>query len=70
MKEGGPNPASNAALGILLQQAKDADIPKDIIERNIKKATDKGQQDFVELTYEVRVFAFLICGFWMPRPCE
>lgn len=53
VKEGGPNPAANAALAQLLQQAKDTDVPKEIIERNIKKATDKGQQDFIELTYEV-----------------
>lgn len=53
VKAGGPNPAANAALAQLIQQAKDTDVPKDIIDRNIKKATDKDQQDFVELTYEV-----------------
>ena len=53
VKEGGPSPAANAALAQLLQQAKDTDVPRDIIDRNMKKATEKGQQDFVELTYEV-----------------
>jgi transcriptional/translational regulatory protein YebC/TACO1 len=53
VKEGGPSPAANAALAQLLQQAKDTDVPKEIIDRNIKKASEKGQQDFVELTYEV-----------------
>jgi transcriptional/translational regulatory protein YebC/TACO1 len=53
VKEGGPSPAANPALAVLLQQAKEADVPKDIIDRNLKKATDKGQADFVELTYEV-----------------
>lgn len=53
VKEGGSSPAANAALAQLLQQAKDTDVPKEIIDRNIKKASDKGQQDFVELTYEV-----------------
>jgi hypothetical protein len=53
VKEGGPSPAANSALAVLLQQAKEADVPKDIIDRNLKKATDKGQADFVELTYEV-----------------
>jgi transcriptional/translational regulatory protein YebC/TACO1 len=53
VKEGGPSAAANPALAVLLQQAKEADVPKDIIDRNLKKATDKGQADFVELTYEV-----------------
>ena len=53
VKEGGSSPAANAALAQLLQQAKETDVPKEIIDRNIKKATEKGQQDFVELTYEV-----------------
>jgi hypothetical protein len=47
VKEGGPSPAANAALAQLLQQAKDTDVPKEIIDRNIKKASEKGQQDFV-----------------------
>ncbi|KAG0562459.1 hypothetical protein KC19_9G148300 [Ceratodon purpureus] len=53
VKEGGPSPAANAALAQLLQQAKDTDVPREIIDRNMKKASEKGQQDFVELTYEV-----------------
>jgi YebC/PmpR family DNA-binding regulatory protein len=56
VKGGGPNPVSNVALAALLQTAKDYNIPKDIIDRNIKKASDKNQQDFEELTYEVYGF--------------
>lgn len=52
-KGGSPNPIANPALAALLQYAKDFDIPKDIIERNIKKASEKGQQDFEAVTYEV-----------------
>eukprot|EP00271_Cylindrocystis_brebissonii_P006971 TRINITY_DN19993_c0_g1_i1.p1 TRINITY_DN19993_c0_g1~~TRINITY_DN19993_c0_g1_i1.p1 ORF type:complete len:377 (-),score=45.34 TRINITY_DN19993_c0_g1_i1:78-1208(-) len=53
VREGGPNPASNSALALLLTQARMYDIPKDILERNIKKASEKGQADFAEMTYEV-----------------
>lgn len=56
VKGGGPNPVSNLALAALLQTAKDYNIPKDIVDRNIKKASDKNQQDFEELTYEVYGF--------------
>ncbi|KAG6547593.1 hypothetical protein Mapa_011042 [Marchantia paleacea] len=53
VKEGGPNPTGNAALAVLLQTAKQYDVPKEIIDRNIKKASDKSQADFVDMTYEV-----------------
>ncbi|KAJ7524997.1 hypothetical protein O6H91_17G031500 [Diphasiastrum complanatum] len=53
---GGPNPMANAALAALLQQAREFNVPKDIIDRNIKKASEKGQQNFVESTYEVYAF--------------
>jgi len=36
----------------VLQQAKLNSVPRDLIERNIKKASDKSQADFQELTYE------------------
>ncbi|KAJ7524998.1 hypothetical protein O6H91_17G031500 [Diphasiastrum complanatum] len=47
---------ANAALAALLQQAREFNVPKDIIDRNIKKASEKGQQNFVESTYEVYAF--------------
>lgn len=53
VKIGGPNVASNSALAVLLAQARFFDVPKDILDRNIKKATEKGQADFAELNYEV-----------------
>eukprot|EP00249_Psilotum_nudum_P014990 c25107_g1_i1 orf=450-1613(-) len=55
-KGGSPNPVANSELATVLQLAKELDIPKEIIERNIKKASEKGQQDFVEITYEVYGF--------------
>jgi YebC/PmpR family DNA-binding regulatory protein len=41
VKEGGPNPESNARLRAVMQNAKAANMPKDNVERAIKKATDK-----------------------------
>ncbi|ESQ50266.1 hypothetical protein EUTSA_v10002038mg [Eutrema salsugineum] len=53
VKKGGPNPVSNTVLATILEKAKDLDVPKDIVERNIKRASEKGQEDFVEKIYEV-----------------
>ncbi|KAH7283838.1 hypothetical protein KP509_34G026200 [Ceratopteris richardii] len=55
-KGGSPNPVANSALAALLQYAKDYDIPKEIIERNIKKASEKGQQDYEPVIYEAYGF--------------
>lgn len=55
-KGGSPNPVANPTLAALLQYAKDFDIPKDIIERNIKKASEKGQQEYEAVTYEAYGF--------------
>jgi transcriptional/translational regulatory protein YebC/TACO1 len=52
VKAGGPDPVSNSKLDTLIKQAKDLGVPKDIIERNIKRATDTKQADFAELIYE------------------
>lgn len=52
VKSGGPDPMANSKLGDLLKQAKDLGVPKDIIERNIKKASDAKQGDFQECIYE------------------
>ncbi|PNW86836.1 hypothetical protein CHLRE_02g097550v5 [Chlamydomonas reinhardtii] len=51
-KAGGADPATNAALDTLLRQAKDLGVPKDIVERNLKRATDAKQGDYQEITYE------------------
>lgn len=51
-KEGGPDPDSNPTLRVLIQNAKAANMPKDNVERAIKKATDKNQEDWDERVYE------------------
>lgn len=51
-KEGGPNPDNNLRLRAAIQNAKAASMPKDNIERAIKKATDKDTADYKEITYE------------------
>jgi YebC/PmpR family DNA-binding regulatory protein len=52
VKSGGPEPATNARLRALLQNAKAANMPKDTIERAIKRATSKDQEDYKEMVYE------------------
>lgn len=51
-KEGGADPDANTRLRAAIQNAKAANLPKDNIERAIKKATDKDQSDYKELVYE------------------
>ncbi|GLC47402.1 hypothetical protein PLESTB_001960000 [Pleodorina starrii] len=51
-KAGGADPTTNAALDTLLRQAKDLGVPKDVVERNLKRATDSKQGDYQEVTYE------------------
>lgn len=53
VKKGGPNVTSNAALVAVLEKVKELDVPKDIVDRNIKKATEKGQEAYIEKIYEV-----------------
>ncbi|WP_421919506.1 YebC/PmpR family DNA-binding transcriptional regulator [Marinifilum sp.] len=52
VKEGGPDPTSNARLRAVIQNAKAANMPKDNVERAIKKASSKEQKDFKEIVYE------------------
>ncbi|XP_078169104.1 yebC-like protein isoform X2 [Carex rostrata] len=56
VKKGGPNPSSNTNLAAILEKARALDIPKEIIERNIKRASEKGQDTFIEKVYEVYGF--------------
>lgn len=51
-KEGGPNPENNLRLRMAIQNSKAANMPKDNVERAIKKATDKDLADFKEMVYE------------------
>lgn len=49
---GGPDPESNPRLRLALQNAKAQNLPKDNIERAIKKASGEGASDMIETTYE------------------
>ncbi|CAN1218929.1 Probable transcriptional regulatory protein At2g25830 [Linum perenne] len=53
VKKGGPNPVSNTALAAILEKAKELDVPKEILERNMKRASEKGQEAYIEKIYEV-----------------
>ncbi len=52
VKEGGPDPDSNSRLRAVIQNAKSVNMPKDNIERAIKRASDKSQGDFKEVVFE------------------
>lgn len=52
-KLGGPDVKSNVRLRLAIQKAKYANVPSDIIERNIKKASSADQADYHEMTYEL-----------------
>lgn len=52
VKENGPDPTSNSRLRAVIQNAKAVNMPKDNIERAIKKASDKSQGDFKEVLFE------------------
>jgi hypothetical protein len=50
VKSGGNDPATNSKLADLIRQAKDLGVPKDIVDRNLKKASDAKQADFSEVS--------------------
>jgi YebC/PmpR family DNA-binding regulatory protein len=52
VKTAGPDPHSNSRLRVLMQNAKAANMPKENVERAIKKATSKDQEDYKEMIYE------------------
>jgi transcriptional/translational regulatory protein YebC/TACO1 len=51
VKEGGPNPDSNARLRAVIQNAKAANMPKDNVERAIKKASEKDTAAYKEVLF-------------------
>ncbi|MDR2120519.1 MAG: YebC/PmpR family DNA-binding transcriptional regulator [Tannerella sp.] len=51
-KAGGPDPETNPRLRILMQTAKKENMPKDNVERAVKKATSKDFTDYREVNYE------------------
>jgi YebC/PmpR family DNA-binding regulatory protein len=52
VKEGGADPSSNARLRAVIQNAKAVNMPKDNVERAIKRASDKSLGDFKEVLFE------------------
>lgn len=52
VKAAGPNPETNSRLRALIQNARAVNMPKDNIERSIKKGTSKEQEDIKEVVYE------------------
>lgn len=52
VKTGGPNPEANPALRRCLLNAKGVNMPKDNVERAIKKASGADAEQYDEVTYE------------------
>jgi len=53
VKLGGPDPKANPRLRLALEKARENNVPNDIIDRNIKKASSADQADYYELSYEL-----------------
>ena len=52
VRDGGPNPETNSRLRAVIQNAKAANMPKDNIERAIKRASDKSTENYKEVLFE------------------
>ncbi len=52
VREGGSDPETNPRLRVLIQQSKKENMPKENVERAIKKATSKDEADYKEMVYE------------------
>ena len=52
VKAGGPDPSANSRLRALIANAKTANMPKDTIDRAIKKASEKDASDYKEVISE------------------
>ena len=52
VKSGGPDPEANPGLRRCIQNAKGANMPKDNVERAIKKASGADAENYEEITYE------------------
>ena len=52
VKDGGPNPETNSRLRQVIQNAKAANMPKDNVERAIKKASGADAANYVEMSLE------------------
>ena len=52
IKSGGPDPATNFLLKIALDRCRKHNVPKDNIERAIKKGSGEGGDDYSDINYE------------------
>lgn len=52
VKEGGPSPEANSRLRAVIQNAKAVNMPKDNVERAIKKASEKDSGTYKEALFE------------------
>lgn len=52
VREGGSEPDTNPRLRVLIQQSKKENMPKENVERAIKKATSKDEAGYKEMVYE------------------
>src|SRR5665647_229515 len=52
VRESGPDPDTNPRLRVLIQQSKKENMPKENVERAIKKAISKDEADYKEMVYE------------------
>ncbi len=53
VKQGGADPKTNSKLRAAIQKAKDANVPNENVERNIKKAASADTADYASMTYEL-----------------
>src|SRR5690625_5891375 len=64
VKEGGPNPDTNSRLRAVIQNAKAANMPKENVERAIKKASEKRSE---EHTSELQSRGHLVCRLLLEK---
>lgn len=53
VKQKGPDPRLNSKLRLAIEKARVANMPQENIQRNIKKASNIDQSDYMEMTYEL-----------------
>lgn len=53
VKQAGSDPKTNHKLRAAIQKAKEANVPNDNVERNIKKAASSDTQDYISMAYEL-----------------
>lgn len=52
VKRGGPDPDNNFNLKVALQKAKEVALPRDNIDKAIKKASGEGMEEYFDVNYE------------------